>query len=96
MNVLQIPIIDEYYVAPQDPASHLRSTDFAISAGFGALRFEWNQVHVLTDVSRRGLVANARERLRRCLNEHSNTIAQHTASPSYPNCTLMNLASRRR
>lgn len=35
MNLLQIPIIDEYWVPPQDPASHNRSTDFAISMGFG-------------------------------------------------------------
>jgi glutamine amidotransferase len=37
MNLLQIPIIDEYWVPPQDPASHNRSTDFAISMGFGKL-----------------------------------------------------------
>jgi len=37
MNVLQIPIIDEYWVPPQDPAAHHRSTDFAISMGFGEL-----------------------------------------------------------
>jgi glutamine amidotransferase len=37
MNLLQIPIIDEYWVPPQDPASHNRSTDFAISMGFGTL-----------------------------------------------------------
>ena len=35
MNLLQIPIIDEYWVPPQDPASHNRTTDFAISMGFG-------------------------------------------------------------
>jgi len=35
MNLLQIPIIDEFWVAPQDPASHLRSMDFAIEKGFG-------------------------------------------------------------
>lgn len=35
MNLLQIPIIDEYWVAPQDPASHLRSPDLAIQLGFG-------------------------------------------------------------
>lgn len=35
MNLLQIPIIDEYWVPPQDPASHNRTTDFAIAMGFG-------------------------------------------------------------
>ncbi|WVQ78067.1 hypothetical protein IAT38_000148 [Cryptococcus sp. DSM 104549] len=35
MNVLQIPIIDEFWVAPQDPASLTRSRDFAIKRGFG-------------------------------------------------------------
>ncbi|BEI92007.1 uncharacterized protein CcaverHIS019_0408270 [Cutaneotrichosporon cavernicola] len=35
MNLLQIPIIDEYWVAPQDPASHARSPDLAIQLGFG-------------------------------------------------------------
>lgn len=35
MNLLQIPIIDEYWVSPQDPASHARSPDFAIQLGFG-------------------------------------------------------------
>ncbi|ORX39847.1 putative cytoplasm protein [Kockovaella imperatae] len=35
MNLLQIPIIDEFWVAPQDPASQHRTTDFAISMGFG-------------------------------------------------------------
>lgn len=39
MNLLQIPIIDEYWVAPQDPASYNRSTDFAISMGFGGFIF---------------------------------------------------------
>jgi len=35
MNLLQIPIIDEYWVAPQDPAANHRSTEYAISMGFG-------------------------------------------------------------
>lgn len=35
MNLLQIPIIDEYWVPPQDPASHARSPDFAIQLGYG-------------------------------------------------------------
>ncbi|ORY33773.1 nucleophile aminohydrolase [Naematelia encephala] len=35
MNVLQIPIIDEFWVPPQDPASQHRSTDFAVALGFG-------------------------------------------------------------
>ena len=37
MNLLQIPIIDEFWVAPQDPASQHRTKDFAISMGFGEL-----------------------------------------------------------
>ena len=41
MNVLQIPIIDEYWVAPQDPASHHRSTDYAIEMGFGGLSWKF-------------------------------------------------------
>jgi glutamine amidotransferase len=36
-NLLQIPIMDEYWVKPQDPEAGSRSTDFAISMGFG----EW-------------------------------------------------------
>ncbi|KAK6902897.1 glutamine amidotransferase [Kwoniella mangroviensis CBS 10435] len=35
MNLLQIPIIDEYWVTPQDPAALTRSRDFAIKMGFG-------------------------------------------------------------
>jgi glutamine amidotransferase len=37
MNLLQIPIIDDFWVPPQDPASQHRSKDFAIEMGFG----EW-------------------------------------------------------
>jgi glutamine amidotransferase len=33
MNLLQIPIIDEYYVAPSDPAAPNRGTDFAAGKG---------------------------------------------------------------
>ncbi|GFZ46180.1 Deficient in utilization of glutathione protein 3 [Saitozyma sp. JCM 24511] len=35
MNLLQIPIIDDFWVPPQDPASQHRSKDFAIEMGFG-------------------------------------------------------------
>jgi hypothetical protein len=35
MNLLQIPIIDEFWVPAQDPASHSRTQDFAIQMGFG-------------------------------------------------------------
>jgi glutamine amidotransferase len=45
MNLLQIPIIDEYWVPPQDPASHNRTTDFAISMGFGMLSFSLSDDH---------------------------------------------------
>lgn len=37
MNVLQIPIIDDFWVPPADPAAQNRSTDFAINMGFGEL-----------------------------------------------------------
>jgi glutamine amidotransferase len=47
MNLLQIPIIDEYWVPPQDPASHNRTTDFAISMGFG-MSISFNQSSKLT------------------------------------------------
>jgi glutamine amidotransferase len=36
MNVLQVPIIDEFWVAPQDPAAQPRSQEFAITMGFGS------------------------------------------------------------
>lgn len=36
MNVLQVPIIDDFWVAPQDPEAHSRTQDFAIEMGFGA------------------------------------------------------------
>jgi glutamine amidotransferase len=35
MNLLQIPIIDEYWVPTQDPAATNRSKDYAIEMGFG-------------------------------------------------------------
>jgi len=34
MNILQIPIVDEFYVAPSDPASQNRGTGFAADKGF--------------------------------------------------------------
>jgi hypothetical protein len=33
MNVLQIPIIDKFYVYPTDPRSLNRGTDFAAAKG---------------------------------------------------------------
>ncbi len=33
MNLLQIPIIDKYYVPPSDPASNNRTTSFAAGKG---------------------------------------------------------------
>jgi hypothetical protein len=33
MNLLQIPIIDEFYVPPSDPAAHLRATSFVEGKG---------------------------------------------------------------
>ena len=34
MNLLQIPIIDEFYVPPSDPAALNRTTSFAEGKGF--------------------------------------------------------------
>ncbi|KAI0669818.1 N-terminal nucleophile aminohydrolase [Trametes maxima] len=34
MNLLQIPIVDKYYVTPSDPAALSRGTDFAAGKGF--------------------------------------------------------------
>lgn len=42
MNLLQIPIIDEYWVSPQDPAAHHRDPEFAIQSGYG-LGFNYNR-----------------------------------------------------
>jgi glutamine amidotransferase len=33
MNLLQIPIIDKFYVRPSDPAALIRGTDFAAAKG---------------------------------------------------------------
>ena len=33
MNLLQIPIVDKYYVTPSDPAAQNRGTDFAAGKG---------------------------------------------------------------
>lgn len=33
MNLLQIPIVDKYYVPPSDPAALNRGTDFAAAKG---------------------------------------------------------------
>ncbi|EJT50003.1 cytoplasm protein [Trichosporon asahii var. asahii CBS 8904] len=37
-----IPIIDEYWVSPQDPAAHHRDPEFAIQSGYG-LGFNYNR-----------------------------------------------------
>lgn len=34
MNLLQIPIVDKFYVSPSDPAALNRDTDFATAKGF--------------------------------------------------------------
>ncbi len=34
MNLLQIPIIDKFYVRPSDPAALARNTEFAREKGF--------------------------------------------------------------
>ena len=40
MNILQIPIIDKYYVTPSDPAAQNRGTDFAAAKGLLSPRRE--------------------------------------------------------
>jgi glutamine amidotransferase len=35
MNILQIPIVDEFWVAQGDKDAHKRSTDYAVEMGFG-------------------------------------------------------------
>ena len=40
MNLLQIPIIDKYYVTPSDPAAQHRGTDFAAAKGLLSPRRE--------------------------------------------------------
>lgn len=34
MNLLQIPIVDKFYVAASDPAATSRATEFAAAKGF--------------------------------------------------------------
>ena len=34
MNLLQIPIVDKFYVAPSDPTATSRGTEFAAAKGF--------------------------------------------------------------
>lgn len=40
MNLLQIPIVDKYYVPPSDPAAQNRGTDFAAGKGLLSPRRE--------------------------------------------------------
>ena len=40
MNLLQIPIVDKYYVPPSDPASNNRTTSFAAGKGLLSPRRE--------------------------------------------------------
>lgn len=40
MNLLQIPIMDKYYVTPSDPAAPNRGTDFAAGKGLLSPRRE--------------------------------------------------------
>jgi glutamine amidotransferase len=42
MNLLQIPIIDKFFVPPSDPASLNRGTDFAAGKGLLSPRRELN------------------------------------------------------
>jgi hypothetical protein len=63
MNVLQIPIIDEYWVPPKDPAASARSRDFAISLGFGESESRRDErcVCVLTVSPGHGFAASEQE-----------------------------------
>lgn len=38
MNFLQIPIVDEFYVLPSDPAAAERGTDFVAEKGYLSTR----------------------------------------------------------
>ena len=49
MNLLQIPIIDKYFVKPSDPEWSGRDTDFAAGKGLLSPRKEMNTK--LTDIS---------------------------------------------
>lgn len=40
MNILQIPIIDKYFVPPSDPAAQNRGTEFAAGKGLLSPRRE--------------------------------------------------------
>lgn len=43
MNLLQIPIIDDFYVPPSDPAALARTTNFAAAKGFLSTRLPVNR-----------------------------------------------------
>ena len=45
MNVLQIPIVDKFYVPPSDPASQFRGTDLAAAKGLLNSRRMSNKNH---------------------------------------------------
>ena len=53
MNLLQIPIVDKYYVTPSDPAAQNRGTDFA--AGKGLLSPRWDLPRLEPDA--RGIIS---------------------------------------
>lgn len=44
MNLLQIPIIDKYFVPPSDPAALNRGTSFAEGKGLLSPRWEVNRL----------------------------------------------------
>lgn len=46
MNLLQIPIVDKFYVPPSDPAALNRGTDFAAAKGLLSPRRSLAPVHV--------------------------------------------------
>ena len=53
MNLLQIPIVDEFYVPPSDPAAPIRTTSFAEGKGFLSTRIpvDAGVVHWVAEIS---------------------------------------------
>jgi glutamine amidotransferase len=49
MNLLQIPMVDKFYVPPSDPAALNRDTDFAAGKGLLSPRRALAPVHTTDD-----------------------------------------------
>ncbi|KAI0082288.1 N-terminal nucleophile aminohydrolase [Panus rudis PR-1116 ss-1] len=59
MNLLQIPIVDKYYVPPSDPEYGERGTDFAAGKGFLSPRRDAPITVVTADANNNATTANA-------------------------------------